>query len=362
MPTSEARRLANIANAARSTGPRTISGRNRSSQNSLKHGLTGAGLVVPDRDRDEIERRVEALTADLSPRSELGAALVRQMAVLSVRMERGARQESAAIAARVRHAADDFDEAHFDEAERLFDGLADDPRVNLRKLRKSPEGVDRMVVAWQELRADLTRNPKPLWTASHLETAANLTGLRVDHARGSRIGVLSRGVWGDFEALADHEGGQLEDDARKTWARAKLIERIDAEVAALEIHRDTLDFETIEQDRAEAGDRALFDPSKEATLARRYLSEAQRAFFKALKEYRQAEAEFAERAESAPAPVPSGPPAPPESGSLGSFREGTSATHSDPSWSLLDGPPEAPIVRGPDGQPLRIGRPGPMRG
>jgi hypothetical protein len=369
MQTSEARRLANIANAARSTGPRTISGRNRSAQNSLKHGLTGAGVVVHEQDKDEIERRVEALTADLNPRSELGAALVRQMAVLSVRMERGARQESAAIAARVRHAADDFDEARFDEAERLFDGLADDPRVHLRKLRKSPEGVDRLIVAWQELKADLARDPKPVWTAAHLETAAHLTGLRVDHARGSRIGALSRGVWGDFEALADHEGGQLEDHARKAWARTRLTERIDAEVAALEIHRDTLDFELIELDRSEAGARALFDPSQEATLARRYESESRRAFFKALKEFRQAEAEFAERAESAPAPAPTPtpepPPAPPEAGPsepLGSFREEASPAHPDLSWDLLEGPREAPIVRGPDGQPLKIGRFAPARG
>ncbi len=235
----------------------------------MKHGLTGAGVVVHEQDVDEVERRVEALSADLNPQSAMGAILVRQMAVLSVRMERGARQESAAIAERVRHAPDDFDEARFDEAERLFDGLADDPRNNLRKLRKSPEGVDRLVAAWQDLRADLTRDPKPIWTASHLETAANLTGLRVDHARGSRIGVLSRAVWGDFGGLAHHEGGHLEDDARKAWARTKLTERIDAEVAALEIHRDTLDFEMIELDRSEAGARALFDPSREATVARR---------------------------------------------------------------------------------------------
>jgi hypothetical protein len=373
MPTSEARIQANRVNATRSTGPRTISGRNRSSQNSLKHGLTGAGVVVPDQDRDEIERRVEALNADLNPRSELGAALVRQMAVLSVRMERGARQESAALARRVRHAAADFDEARFDEAERLFDGLADDPRVHLRKLRKSPEGVDRLVVAWQELRADLARDPKPVWTAAHLETAAHLTGLRGDHARGSRIGALSRAVWGDFGGLAHHEGGHL-DDARKAWAHTKLLERIDAEVAALEIHRDTLDFELIELDRAEAGARALFDPSREATLARRYESESHRAFFKALKEFRQAEAEFAERAESSPAPAPPPPPpAPPAASPLGSFREGPSGplgsfreealpAHPDLSWGLLDVLPEAPIVRGPDGQPLRIGRPAPMRG
>ena len=285
------------------------------------------------------------------------------MATLSVRMERGAKQESAAIAARVRHVADDFDEARFDEAERLFETIADDPRNSTpapQVARGRPPGRRLAGGAGR-----LARDPKPLWTASHLETAANLTGLRVDHARGSRIGALSRAVWGDFEALAHHEGGGLDDDARKAWARARLVERIDAEVAGLEAHLETLDFEMIEQDRAEAGERALFDPSREATLARRYESEAQRAFFKALKEFRQAEAEFAERAESAPTPAPAPSPAPPEadpSGPLGSFREETSPDLPDLSWDLLDGPPEAKVVRGPDGQPLKIGRFAPARG
>jgi hypothetical protein len=292
------------------------------------------------------------------------------MALLSVRMERGAKQETAAIAARVRHAADDFDEARFEEAERLFDGLADDPRINLRRLRKSPEGVDRLIVAWQELRADLTRDPKPTWTASHLETAANLTGLRVDHARGSRIGALSRAVWGDFEALADHDGRGLEDDARRAWARARLLERIDAEVAALEAHLETLDFEMIEQDRAEAGDRALFDPSREAALARRYESEARRGFFQALKELRRVEAEAAEREDLAPTP-----PQVHDNGKLpdqlGSFRAGPSPTRREP----LPVPREAPtmpfpaaspavsegfgVARGLDGRVLTVGRPAP---
>ena len=165
-----------------------------------------------------------------------------------------------------------------------------------------PEGVIRLGRAWRDLRADLTRESKPTWTASHLVRAANLVGLREEDARGSRLGALSRAVWGDFEALADHEGRGLDDDARKAWARARLLERIDAEVAGLEAHLETLDFEMIEQDRAEAGERALFDPSREAALARRYESEARRGFFQALKEFRKVEAEAAEREELAPAP------------------------------------------------------------
>ena len=287
-------------------------------------------------------------------------------------MERGARHESAARNYRVRHAADDFDEARIDQADRTFDALADDPRGNLRKLRKSPEGVDRLVLAWQGLRADLARDGRPTWTASHLEQAAHLTGLRVDHARNSRIGALSRAVWGDFAGLADHEGGPLEEDARKAWARAKLIDRIDAEVGALEIHRDTLDFEMIELDRSEAGARALFDPSKEATLARRYESEAHRGFFKALKEFRQAEAEFAARAEAeadAP-PPPSEVVEPPTMGSsraeepptMGSSRAEESPTYLDLAHEFLGRPMEAPVVRSADGRPLRITRPAPTGG
>jgi len=40
--TSEAKRAANRANAARSTGPRSASGKQRSSRNAFHHGLTAA--------------------------------------------------------------------------------------------------------------------------------------------------------------------------------------------------------------------------------------------------------------------------------------------------------------------------------
>ena len=351
MPASEARILANRANAAKSTGPRSISGRNRSAQNSLKHGMAGAGVVIPAEDRDEVERRNDALQAELAPKSAMGEILVRQMAMLSVRIERGAKQETAAIAARVRHAADDFDEERIGRAEMLLRAIGEDPRGHLRRLKKMPEGVIRLGRAWSELRADLARE-KATWTASHLVTAANLTGLREEDARGSRLGALSRAAWGDFEGLADHEGRGLDDDARKAWARARLVERIDAEVAGLEAHLETLDFETIEQDRAEAGDRALFDPSKEAALARRYESEARRGFFQALKEFRGVESGVIEREELAAATPPPayGQPLDP----LGSFREEAPPSPRDPAPARHEVPtmpfraprPDSPTLRG----------------
>jgi hypothetical protein len=163
MAASEARILANKANAARSTGPKTPEGKARSRANSFKHGLTGEGIVLPNEDAAEVDRRLAAFEVELKPSGEVGRALVRRAAMLSVRMDRGVSQETAHLSERVRQAEADF---------------------------LAPEGLDE---------------------------------------------------------------------------------------------------DTIAQLRAEAGARAMFDPSKEACLARKYEAAAERGFFRALKELRQLE-------------------------------------------------------------------------
>src|SRR4051794_25741747 len=110
MTCSPARLAANRANARLSRGPSSPGGRARSAKNSLKHGLTGRGIVTPEGDADEILARSERMRADMKPRTQVGEILITQMATLSVRIERAARQEAARVAMKVRHAADDFDE------------------------------------------------------------------------------------------------------------------------------------------------------------------------------------------------------------------------------------------------------------
>src|SRR4051794_14995359 len=163
MPTSQARIDANRRNAQRSTGPRTEEGKQRSRANALKHGLTGAGVVLPEADAIEVERRAAAFAEGLNATGELGHALARRAALNSVRMERGADQQAAALSEHVRKVEAEF---------------------------VPPEGVD------------------------------------------------------------DEEADRL---------------------------------------RSEAVRRAMFDPSKEATLARKYEAAAERAFFRCLKELRQME-------------------------------------------------------------------------
>jgi hypothetical protein len=173
MPTSEAKIRANQANSAKSTGPKTVEGKEKSRQNSLKHGLTGSGVVLPEADAAEVKRRAAAFSVELMAIGEVGEALARRAALNSVRMERAADQQTVALTQRIRQVEADF---------------------------VAPEGVD------------------------------------------------------------------------------------EAEAAKL---------------RSEAVRVAMFDPSKEATLARRYEAAAERGFFKAIKELRamDRQAEAIEKAE-----------------------------------------------------------------
>ena len=67
------RRLtANRENAKKSTGPNTEDGKNRSRFNALKHGLTGAGIVLPAEMQAEVKRRPSSGTAR-SSRSTVGS-------------------------------------------------------------------------------------------------------------------------------------------------------------------------------------------------------------------------------------------------------------------------------------------------
>jgi hypothetical protein len=292
-----------------STGPRTTAGKEVSRRNSARHFLSGSGAVIPEEDIAEVERRAASYVGDLGIVTDLGRDLARQMAVMSVRMDRCASHEFLAIAHNRRHAIDRHDDDRQDQADRLFLALGEDPRINLRRLKRMPEGCDLLIEAWVGLRVELIK-PRPRWTEWHRERAENLTGNRSDDNPYTAIGDLSQEIWG--ATLGPLEEDDTIEAAAKAKARARMIERIDAEVARLEAHVQALDHETLEIDRLEAPARAAFEDTKAATLARRYEAEASRRYFKLMAQIRQIEAEAAER----PA-APVAPPIPPPR----SFRE-----------------------------------------
>ena len=108
MPASEARIAANRRNAQLSTGPKTQAGKEQSRRNALKHGLTGAGVVLPEADAAEVDRKSAAYAQELNASGEVGHDLARRAALNAVRMDRAADQQTAALAERVRQVEADF--------------------------------------------------------------------------------------------------------------------------------------------------------------------------------------------------------------------------------------------------------------
>jgi len=87
---------ANRANALKSTGPRSLAGKERSSQNAVKHGLT-AHRIIPGEDAQEhLNFRVQLINA-YKPKFRNETELVERIADLLWRMKRFAAFEAALL-------------------------------------------------------------------------------------------------------------------------------------------------------------------------------------------------------------------------------------------------------------------------
>ena len=287
MPSSPAKISANRRNSSKSCGPKTAEGKETSRRNALKHGLTGEGVALPTEETVEIARRFEALADEFRPSTESGRILVRRYAFLSVRLGRCERHETVVLSKRVREAIEVYDDRRLADVEMLVSRISIDPMTSSRRLQATPEGIDWLAASWIELRDDLMIEDRVVWSWNHWARAEVLMGEVPSNLRIGRGRALTEAVSGFFANLDPTDGEGLDDRARARWARDEIAKWIDAELASLKEAREALDPEALERDRLEAPDRALFDPSREMVLARKYEAATERAMHKALKEFRE---------------------------------------------------------------------------
>jgi hypothetical protein len=93
------RSAVNRANAQHSTGPRTEAGKQRSSLNALRHGLTAAHLVIGPEDRAEIEQMLAEFRDEIEPKGPLQHALFDQLVSAAWNLRRVRRMETELCAA-----------------------------------------------------------------------------------------------------------------------------------------------------------------------------------------------------------------------------------------------------------------------
>jgi hypothetical protein len=84
----------NRANSQHSTGPKTSHGKQRSSLNALRHGLTGQIVVMPTEDLHAYQLHLQSFTGEYDPQGATEAHLVQALADTSWRLNRVAALET----------------------------------------------------------------------------------------------------------------------------------------------------------------------------------------------------------------------------------------------------------------------------
>ena len=164
MSTSEARILANRANALKSTGPKTEAGKLQSRRNSLQHGLAGAGTVLLPADEAKLIERRESWGAVLRPEDQVEVFLVERAVVHSVKLDRLSTVESALACTSVERADRDY------EAKALA-------RI---------EGVETEVRQWERLEGELQGRGVGRWCATGSKSFIGCWGSRGTKTHGRR--------------------------------------------------------------------------------------------------------------------------------------------------------------------------------
>ena len=116
MNISDLQLVANRANAAHSTGPRTPEGKKRSSLNALRHGLSGQIVVMPNEDLQAYNEFLDRYIRGLNPKNEPEQQLAFDMANTTWKLNRSSSIENGIYAL-----------GHHDNADRTN---VDDPEIH----------------------------------------------------------------------------------------------------------------------------------------------------------------------------------------------------------------------------------------
>ena len=93
-PNGHDRSAVNKANAQHSTGPRTAAGKQRSSLNALRHGLTGQTVVLPTEDQSAYQRHSHAFLDEYRPKGATETQLVQSLLDTSWQLNRASAVET----------------------------------------------------------------------------------------------------------------------------------------------------------------------------------------------------------------------------------------------------------------------------
>jgi hypothetical protein len=223
---SQRRIDANRRNAQKSTGPKTEEGKARSRRNSLIHGLSGNGVVVPEREAQAARELGEQLVSSLRPMNAFEMGLVETIAIEGVRIDRCRIEERLVRDVRARRAVACWSDERKAEAAKLGRTLGDRPDEVASRLATTSAGCEWLIARWRALGKTLDK--KGVWTDEQATLALDLLGVAPElRAMDSPLEVpegverlehLRELVESELEGLHDRKEGMLDeidDDLRE---------------------------------------------------------------------------------------------------------------------------------------------------
>jgi hypothetical protein len=300
---------ANQKNAQKSTGPTTEEGKARARANALKHGLTGAGVVLTDAQEEAVRLRMDSWRGNYNPAGEEDEWLFRQVVVSSVRIDQCQAEEPEARAELATRAASCWDDDRNLEAEELGARLAADPARVSGRLLRTAHGCQWLIDRWDAL-GDALVDPHEddIWTDEQKSMALDLLGIAPE------LRLPGRTAW------------QMTGAASPTELVLREVERLEKLRDEALLPLDAMERRAAESGRA-VGAAATSAPARALDRLRRQEAASWRRFLWARTQL------LSEHRTTRPAPVPAPPsspePAPPEPVSAGSKR-----THCDTGKTL----------------------------
>jgi hypothetical protein len=269
---------ANRLNSLKSTGPTSIEGREISRRNALKHGLSGKGIVLPEKEAEVIAQRKAEWKESFRPENELDVWLVEQVAVASVQVERCQAQEDVLREQYAGRVADHWEADRRLAAEILAEGLSKKPSLVIRQLERTPQGCDCLIERWEAL--GLILEHKGDWTEKQRSLALDLLGTPPE--------------------LRD--GPTKLDPRPGTEAKAHRAAIVAVEVKRL-THAKTALAASDTAERAAAATGVEYDVPRPLALLRRYLRSCQYRLRWALNQLRHGKPGRAGRPAAGPSPI-----------------------------------------------------------
>lgn len=165
---------ANRNNAQKSTGPRTARGKAASRRNALKHGLAGAGVVMPEWADGLIQKRMDAWRPYYRLNSDQEEFTFRVMITSSIQVDLARNLEAARRNHAAARARDVWERDRYRDAVRLGAKLSRQPELILHELQSTYHGCEWLIRRWRRLQRPLEQGRE--WTTEQSQIAFDLLG------------------------------------------------------------------------------------------------------------------------------------------------------------------------------------------